>query len=79
MASSSSEKQLYVTGSSELSLTSTTDTRRMQDSAQVVGTTSLYQDGQVRYIPMPTPDPKDPLNLPTWRKNAAIVAVCFCE
>ena len=21
----------------------------------------------------------DPLNLPTWRKNAAIISVCFCE
>ncbi|KIV98990.1 uncharacterized protein PV09_09270 [Verruconis gallopava] len=47
------------------------------DPAQVVGTTNLYQNGQVRCIPMPSPDPKDPLNLPTWRKVAAIVSVCF--
>ncbi|SPO05542.1 uncharacterized protein DNG_08229 [Cephalotrichum gorgonifer] len=43
----------------------------------VVGTTHLYEDGQLRLIPMPTPDPKDPLNLPPWRKWFAIGAICF--
>ncbi|WQF86760.1 Putative major facilitator superfamily, MFS transporter superfamily [Colletotrichum destructivum] len=43
----------------------------------VVGTTKLYVDGQLRLIPMPTPDPKDPLNLPAWRKWTAIGALCF--
>ncbi|OLN94171.1 putative MFS-type transporter C1271.10c-like protein 9 [Colletotrichum chlorophyti] len=43
----------------------------------VVGTTNLYVDGQLRLIPMPTPDPKDPLNLPAWRKWTAIGALCF--
>ncbi|KAE9983493.1 hypothetical protein BLS_004266 [Venturia inaequalis] len=45
--------------------------------AQVVGTTNLYENGQLNYVPMPTPDPKDPLNLPQWRKIAAIVSICF--
>ncbi|KAK2001446.1 major facilitator superfamily transporter [Colletotrichum falcatum] len=43
----------------------------------VVGTTNLYVDGKLRLIPMPTPDPKDPLNLPAWRKWTAIGALCF--
>ncbi|CAI4211706.1 unnamed protein product [Parascedosporium putredinis] len=46
-------------------------------SSQVVGTTTLYEDGELRFIPMPTPDPKDPLNLPTWRKWFAIGTICF--
>ncbi|KAM0273940.1 hypothetical protein ACHAQH_008112 [Verticillium albo-atrum] len=45
--------------------------------ALVVGTTQLFEGGQIRYIPMPTPDPKDPLNLPNWRKWFAIGALCF--
>lgn len=31
---------------------------RLGASAQVVGTTNLYENGQLNYIPMPTPDPK---------------------
>lgn len=31
---------------------------RLEVSAQVVGTTNLYENGQLKYIPMPTPDPK---------------------
>ncbi|KAF2427133.1 MFS general substrate transporter [Tothia fuscella] len=46
-------------------------------TTQVVGTTNLYEDGNIRYVPMPTPDPKDPLNLPQWRKVAAIASICF--
>ncbi|KAF2096178.1 major facilitator superfamily transporter [Rhizodiscina lignyota] len=42
-----------------------------------MGTSTLYENGQIRYIPMPTPDPKDPLNLKTWRKRAALIAICF--
>ncbi|KAI6351107.1 hypothetical protein MCOR25_010137 [Pyricularia grisea] len=44
----------------------------------VVGTTHLYRaDGSIRLIPMPSPDPKDPLNLPLWRKYLAVSIVCF--
>ncbi|KAB5566134.1 major facilitator superfamily transporter [Coniochaeta sp. 2T2.1] len=42
-----------------------------------VGTTELYEDGKIRLIPMPSPDPKDPLNLPQWRKWLAIGIMCF--
>ncbi|KAJ0114740.1 hypothetical protein J7T55_004481 [Diaporthe amygdali] len=43
--------------------------------AQVVGSTQLFKDGKLRCVPMPTPDPKDPLNLPEWRKWAAIITL----
>lgn len=42
---------------------------------QVVGTTQLFKNGQMQCVPMPTPDPKDPLNLPEWRKWAAIITL----
>ncbi|ORY67310.1 major facilitator superfamily domain-containing protein [Pseudomassariella vexata] len=49
----------------------------LQPEAQVVGSTQLFKGGVMQFVPMPTPDPKDPLNLPTWRKWAAIAALCF--
>lgn len=30
-------------------------------------------------IKTPTPDPKDPLNLPEWRKWLAVASLCFCK
>jgi MFS family permease len=44
-----------------------------------VGTSQLFDPAtkQRRFVPMPTPDPKDPRNLPQWRKWAAIAALCF--
>ncbi|KAH7176915.1 major facilitator superfamily domain-containing protein [Dactylonectria macrodidyma] len=39
------------------------------------GTVNLYQDGSVVLIPTPSPDPKDPLNLPLWRKYMVILLV----
>lgn len=30
----------------------------LEPSAQVVGTTNLYENGRLNYVPMPTPDPK---------------------
>ncbi|KAL8359396.1 hypothetical protein RB601_007875 [Gaeumannomyces tritici] len=51
-----------------------------EDATRVVGTTQLYrEDGRIRLIPMPTPDPRDPLNLPVWRKRFAVSVLCFCE
>ncbi len=44
-----------------------------------VGTTRLYDHGRIRLIPFPSADPKDPLNLPAWRKWAAIVAMSLCR
>lgn len=46
-------------------------------SAQVVGTTKLYDGDELHYVPMPSADPKDPLNLPTWRKWAAVISLSF--
>lgn len=46
-------------------------------AAEVMGTTQLFDGGQLRYIPMPTPSPCDPLNLPPWRKWAAIFSLSF--
>ncbi|ERT00551.1 hypothetical protein HMPREF1624_03925 [Sporothrix schenckii ATCC 58251] len=45
---------------------------------EIVGSTNIYDgDGKIRLIPTPSPNPKDPLNLPNWRKYAAIGALCF--
>lgn len=57
-------------GSSSSSITS-------NKAAEVVGTTQLFEGGQLRYIPMPTPSPCDPLNLAAWRKWAAIASLSF--
>ncbi|KAL2876156.1 hypothetical protein SGCOL_008699 [Colletotrichum sp. CLE4] len=46
-------------------------------NALVVGSTQLFEGGVIRFVPMPTPDPKDPLNLPNWRKWTSIGALCF--
>lgn len=46
-------------------------------SEQVVGTTQLYEGNLLHYVPMPSADPKDPLNLPTWRKWAAVISLSF--
>ncbi|CAN8100481.1 unnamed protein product [Discula destructiva] len=43
----------------------------------VVGTTQLFDGNELHYVPMPTPDPKDPLNLPSWRKWAAVISLSF--
>lgn len=56
---------------------SITSSDNSMESSQVVGTTNLFENGQIRLIPMPSPDPKDPLNLPNWRKWTAIAVICF--
>ncbi|KAI1339336.1 MFS general substrate transporter [Xylariaceae sp. FL0016] len=44
---------------------------------QVVGSTELYDsDGRLCYIPTPTADPKDPLNMTQGRKWIAVAALC---
>ncbi|KAM0239472.1 hypothetical protein ACHAP5_008328 [Fusarium lateritium] len=48
-----------------------------QESHDASGTVNLYQDGTVVLIPTPSPDPKDPLNLPVWRKYTIILLVGF--
>ncbi|KAF4480904.1 putative MFS-type transporter [Colletotrichum fructicola Nara gc5] len=47
---------------------------------EVLGSTEIYdKDGNIRFVPTPTPDPKDPLNLPEWRKWLAVASLCFCN
>lgn len=57
------------------------DLRKLDDTTtpDVVGTTRLFdgEDGALRFVPMPTPDPSDPLNLPTWRKWLAVLTLSF--
>lgn len=55
----------------------TINTIKTTSSAEVVGTTQLFDGDQLHYIPMPTPSPRDPLNLPSWRKWAAIISLSF--
>ncbi|KIL90281.1 hypothetical protein FAVG1_06011 [Fusarium avenaceum] len=47
------------------------------ESHDASGTVNLYQDGTVVLVPTPSPDPKDPLNLPAWRKYTIILLVGF--
>lgn len=53
----SADSKSYGAGEYETNL-SRTDSGNNRGSTQVVGTTNLYENGQLRYIPMPSPDPK---------------------
>ncbi|KAF6804500.1 major facilitator superfamily transporter [Colletotrichum sojae] len=48
---------------------------KYHDEAQAHGTVQLLQGGSVVLIPTPSPDPKDPLNLPPWHKSIIILIV----
>lgn len=37
----------------------------------------LYKEGRIILQPAPSADPKDPLNMPLWRKTLAIGFLCF--
>lgn len=46
------------------------------DHRPAPGTIKLFEDdGEVILIPTPTTDPRDPLNLPSWRKIVLVVNV----
>lgn len=52
------------------------------DSAKHVAGDALLLDsqGNVRNLPIPSNDPHDPLNFPTWMKATIIFSCCwFCE
>lgn len=73
------EKELTNLQEEELSQT-TSEERALERTETVMGTSELYdKHGKQRFVPTPTPDPRDPLNLPTWRKVAALAALCFCK
>lgn len=69
----------------ELSLTraETNDTLKhdikIEEAEDVVlGSTEIFdKDGNIRLVPTPTPDPKDPLNLKERRKWLAVASMCF--
>ncbi|KAM3514700.1 hypothetical protein MY11210_001671 [Beauveria gryllotalpidicola] len=44
---------------------------------QIDESTANETETSLRLIPMPTADPRDPLNLPTWRKMAALGSLCL--
>ncbi|KAK1962780.1 major facilitator superfamily transporter [Colletotrichum sublineola] len=52
-----------------------TDAQVCSDGHKAYGTVQLLQDGSVVLIPTPSPDPKDPLNLPAWHKYLFIFIV----
>lgn len=43
-----------------------------------MGTVKLT-DGVIVYIPTPTADPQDPLNMPVWQKWVVLVIISVCE
>ncbi len=54
--------------------------REETPDALVVGTSQLFDPDdrtRRRFVPMPSADPRDPLNLPQWRKWTAVAALCF--
>ncbi|KAI1344440.1 major facilitator superfamily domain-containing protein [Xylariaceae sp. FL0016] len=46
----------------------------LQEQVAVMGTVKLT-DGAVVYIPTPTADPRDPLNMPFWQKYVSLVVI----
>ncbi|KAF9892290.1 hypothetical protein FE257_002067 [Aspergillus nanangensis] len=46
---------------------------------RIIGTVKLVQDGEIILVPQPTADPRDPLNLPTWRKWLMLFIVALCN
>ncbi|KAI7775820.1 hypothetical protein LA080_006234 [Diaporthe eres] len=69
----------------ELSLTRAETNNSLKDDLEVeekedvvLGSTEIFdKDGNIRLVPTPTPDPKDPLNLSEWRKWLAVASMCF--
>ncbi|KAI1342934.1 major facilitator superfamily transporter [Xylariaceae sp. FL0016] len=54
------------------------DLKGEKDEEVVLGSTEIFdKDGNLRLVPTPTPDPKDPLNLSNTRKWVAIGCLCF--
>lgn len=45
---------------------------------EVMGTVKLTE-GDIVYVPRPTADPQDPLNMPMWQKYVVLVMLSTCE
>ncbi|KAG5946486.1 hypothetical protein E4U53_006587 [Claviceps sorghi] len=62
----------------EMSVVSSTSDKKIENRAPAqTSEKTLFQNGMVNLIPMPTADPRDPLNLPNWRKLTAIFSLCL--
>lgn len=57
-----------------------TATKKRVDNQQVAitGTVKLT-DGAIVYVPTPTADPQDPLNMPMWQKYVVILMLSLCK
>jgi hypothetical protein len=49
------------------------------DHTHVLGTVDLYVNGKRKLVPVPSPDPNDPLNMPPWKKWMAVASLCLCK
>lgn len=57
-----------------------TQTSRQDDvlkQTDTMGTVKLT-DGAIVYVPAPTADPRDPLNMPTWQKYVVLFILSIC-
>lgn len=45
---------------------------------QVMGTVKLTE-GAIIYVPRPTADPRDPLNMALWQKYLVMVIISLCQ
>lgn len=45
---------------------------------QVMGTVKLTE-GDIVYVPRPTADPRDPLNMAMWQKYLVMVIISLCQ
>ncbi|KAK4959090.1 hypothetical protein LTR10_003889 [Elasticomyces elasticus] len=59
----------------QVEIASQSDVVKGARQKQVVGNLKLLDGGQTILVPTPSPDPKDPLNLPPWRKWAVLILV----
>ncbi|GME37423.1 Major facilitator superfamily [Neofusicoccum parvum] len=70
----SDEKEPHLSGSSSPSAVTL---ERLETGITANDRALLYKEGHMVLIPAPSADPKDPLNLPQWRKVLAISSLCF--
>jgi len=54
------------------------DHTKTLDQVTTMGTVKLT-DGAIVYIPTPTADPQDPLNMPIWQKWVVLVIISCCK
>ncbi|KAH7028627.1 major facilitator superfamily transporter [Macrophomina phaseolina] len=67
-------KEPHVSGSSSPSAISL---ERLETGITANDRALLYKEGRIVLQPAPSSDPKDPLNMPLWRKTLAIGFLCF--